>query len=92
MKVNNFGSSHKTNSAITFGFLIVFMLLVVSVSAANAQTTEFTFQSRLLDNNLPPTANCDFEFCLFDLGSGGTVLATNQLLGVAVVDGFFPSN
>lgn len=70
---------------------IIIMLFVVIGGAISvlAQSTEFTYQSKLLDNNLPATANYDFEFRLFDLSTGGTELAANQRLNVAVADGVF---
>lgn len=53
----------------SFLFLLIVLILPPLVSA---QTTEFTYQGRLLDNNLPPTANYDFEFSLWDLPANGT--------------------
>src|SRR5687767_6812439 len=68
-------------------FLLLFVFLFVwfkfGVISAGAQTTEFTYQGRLLDGPLPATANYDFEFRLFDAETGGAVLASQQRLGVA---------
>lgn len=66
------------------------MFFVLAVHATFGQTTEFTYQGRLLDNSLPPTALYDFEFKLFDSLTGGTqVGTTQQLLGVQVTNGIF---
>lgn len=66
------------------------LLITIAGQSALAQSTEFTYQGRLLDSSLPPTANYDFEFRLFDSLVGGTQLgATQQLLGVAVSNGIF---
>jgi len=63
--------------------------LALSIQTA-AQSTEFTYQGRLLDNSLPPTAAYDFEFKLYDALANGTQLgATQQLLGVPVTNGIF---
>lgn len=57
---------------------------------AFAQSTEFTYQGRLLDNSLPPTANYDFEFSLWDALVAGNQQGTTQTVtGVAVANGIF---
>lgn len=56
---------------------------------ATAQTTEFTFQGKLTDGAMPPTANYDFEFRLFGAETGGAALATQQRSGVSVANGIF---
>jgi len=69
--------------------LFIISLLLSVASASFAQTTEFTYQGRLLDGALPANANYDFEFRLFAVNTGGAPLATNQKLGVAVTTGIF---
>jgi hypothetical protein len=55
-----------------------------------AQTTEFTYQGRLLDSSLPLPANYDFEFSLWDSLVAGTQQGTTQTVtGVAVANGIF---
>ncbi|MGI8788179.1 MAG: tail fiber domain-containing protein [Pyrinomonadaceae bacterium] len=70
---------------------LLFLIIVLSIGAnvARAQTTEFTYQGKLTDNNMSPTANYDFQFSLFSVGSGGTAIGTVQRLGVAVSNGIF---
>ncbi len=69
---------------ITIIFINLFALVAV------AQSTEFTYQGRLLDNSLPPTANYDFEFSLWDALANGTQAGTTQTVtGVAVANGIF---
>ncbi len=54
------------------------------------QTTEFTYQGRLLDNSIPPTASYDFQFSLWDTLASGTQVGTTQTVsGVAVAGGIF---
>ena len=66
------------------------LLIVLFVPAlVLAQTTEFTYQGKLTENNAAPTANYDFEFALYDAETGGTLLGTQQKLGVAVTNGIF---
>lgn len=55
-----------------------------------AQTAEFTYQGKLLDNSLPPTASYDFQFSLWDASANGTQIGTTQTVtGVAVASGIF---
>ncbi len=66
--------------------------LVVLISVANfafGQTTEFTYQGRLVDGGLPANASYDFTFRLFDIDTGGTSLAGQIVSGVAVSNGIF---
>jgi hypothetical protein len=71
-------------------FLAFFILLVVSVNTATAQSTGFTYQGRLSDNNSSANGNYDFEFKLFDALTGGTQDGTpRQVLNVAVTNGTF---
>jgi len=68
---------------------IVTILLVFEVASAFGQTTEFTYQGRMTDNSLPPTASYDFEFRLFTVDTGGTAIGTVQRLGTSVSSGIF---
>lgn len=71
-------------------FPAVMLLLVASVNTATAQSTGFTYQGKLNDNNQPANGNYDFEFKLFDAASGGTQQgATLQRNNVPVTDGIF---
>lgn len=55
-----------------------------------AQTTEFTYQGRLIVSGLPASANYDFEFSLWDSLVDGTQLGSTQTeLGVPVSSGIF---
>lgn len=70
-------------------FLSIAMVLVFSTISLG-QGTEWTYQGRVLDNNLPPTANYDFEFSLWDSLANGTQQgATQGVTGVAVANGIF---
>ena len=64
-------------------------ILIVCATGVFAQTTEFTYQGKLLDNSMPPTASYDFEFRLFSIDTGGTAIGTIQRLGTAVSNGIF---
>ncbi len=71
-------------------FLSTLFVIAIAFGIATAQTTQFTYQGRLLDGSLPANAAYDLEFALFDAGSGGTQLGTTQtVLGVPVRDGVF---
>ena len=47
------------------------LLVCLCASTAWAQSTGFTYQGRLLDGSMPPTASYDFEFKLFADQAGG---------------------
>ncbi len=68
----------------------VALFLCVFGQSVFAQTTEFTYQGRLLDNGAPPTAVYDFEFLLFDAATDGTQLSSAiTAAGVPVRNGIF---
>lgn len=70
-------------------FLSIAMVLVFTTIGLG-QSTEFTYQGRLLDNTLPPTANYDFEFSLWNSLVNGTQQGSTQTIsGVAVSNGIF---
>ena len=80
----------KTKKFIIYHLTFLALSLCVSVVNLHAQTTEFTYQGRLLHSSLPPTANYDFEFSLWDsLANGTQAGATQTVTGVAVANGIF---
>ena len=71
-------------------FILTALFTILTASAISAQSNEFTYQGRLLDSSLPPTANYDFQFCLWDsLANGAQQGSTQTLTGVAVANGIF---
>ena len=71
-------------------FLALFVLLVVCTHTATAQSTGFTYQGRLNDNNQVANGTYDFEFKLFTALTGGTQDGTpREVLNVAVSNGVF---
>ena len=73
---------------ICFRILVVVILLLVPLVGA-AQTTEFTYQGKLVDGGMPASASYDFEFRLFATDSGGAAIATQPRLAVPVANGVF---
>lgn len=69
--------------------LLVLVLVCISTQVISAQTSAFTYQGKLNDNNAPVNGNFDLEFRLFDVSSGGSALATIQRLNVVVTNGVF---
>lgn len=70
--------------------ILTTMLFNLFAFASLAQTTEFTFQGRLLDGGLPPTGSYDIEFTLWDSLVDGTQLGpTETKAGVSVSGGIF---
>jgi endosialidase-like protein len=67
----------------------IFCLILASATFVFGQATSFTYQGRLNDGGTPANGNYDLEFRLFDVQSGGTALATQQQLNVAVSAGVF---
>jgi len=67
-----------------------FFVLIFCISTF-AQTTEFTYQGRLVDNGLPANTLHDFEFRLFAAESGGTPVGglVEARSGVQVTNGIF---
>src|SRR5262245_44572803 len=71
-------------------FIVCLLATVLFASQTMAQTTEFTYQGRLLSGGLPANGNFDFEFRLFDDVAVGTQLGPIvPLTSVNVVNGVF---
>lgn len=67
--------------------LFLFLCFSALAGAAFASTTAFTYQGRLTDAGLPPSANYDFEFRL--IGAGGGIITVQFAPNVPVVSGVF---
>jgi len=95
---------HKTlfNLLMVLGFLLVLVGGIVVTRRAQAQetgplipqdsvTTAFTYQGRLLDNDAPVNATCDFRFNLYDDAwfSPSLVAGPMDRAAVEVSDGYF---
>src|SRR3989442_9946733 len=73
--------------------MLIVLALLISASAAMAQTTSFTYQGRLTDGGTPANGNYDLQFALFDNSSAGTQVGSTQTLStVLVVNGGFTVN
>ena len=64
------------------------------VSSTQAQgTTQFSYQGRLADHGAPATGNYDFQFTLWDAGSGGNAIGNPvALANLSVTNGIFSSS
>ncbi len=74
--------------------LVAFGFLLFASSAAEAQTTSFTYQGRLTDGGAPANNNYDLQFTLWNAAVGGTqqpqpAPATLTKTNVAVTGGVF---
>lgn len=69
--------------------LLLTIVLCAAAAATHAQTTEFTYQGRLMNSAVPASGNYDFEFRLYDAATAGALLGTQTRTGVAVTNGVF---
>ncbi len=66
------------------------LCLFLFVCSVSAQSTEFTYQGKLLDSSIAPTALYDLQFRLWDAASGGVQQGSViQINNVPVRDGIF---
>ena len=71
-------------------FILLIVMLIICAAIVNAQSTEFTYQGRLLFGDVTANGNYDFEFALFDSDAGGSQLgSTFPLSAVSVNNGHF---
>ena len=68
---------------------VLFAIYSALILGVSAQTTEFSYQGFITDNNAPANGNYDLEFKLFDAATGGTLIGTIQRSNVAVSNGVF---
>ena len=61
------------------------LFILLSVTAALAQTTGFTYQGRLTDGGTAANGNYDLQFALWDSANGGTQVGPTQTLNVVPV-------
>lgn len=74
---------------ISFALILLFLILA-GATAANGQSTSFTYQGRLTDGSTAANGNYDLQFALFDSLSGGAQVGSTQTLNtVAVSNGVF---
>lgn len=66
------------------------LLALLFCSSSFAQTTEFTYQGKLVDSSLPAAGNYDLRFALYDSASGGSQIGTTITRpSVPVTNGIF---
>ncbi len=71
-------------------FKVLLLIVLMAITQAAAQTTEFSYQGTLRDGSQPANGNYDFEFRLFDALTGGTQIGSSVIAdGVSVSDGSF---
>jgi hypothetical protein len=69
--------------------LKVLFILILAAQQAFPQTTEFSYQGFITDNNASANGSYDFEFKLYDAPTGGNLLGTLQRTNVTVANGVF---
>jgi len=71
--------------------IIVLLLIIHSVLIINlsAQTSEFSYQGFITDNNAPANGLYDIDFRLSDSPTGGALIGTQSRPGVLVTNGVF---
>jgi len=70
-------------------YFSIILSVLLFAAAVSAQTTEFTYQGRLVNGGVSVNTSHDFEFRLFREAAGGTALGSIQRLGVTVSNGVF---
>src|SRR5262245_32768762 len=70
-------------------FVMGCLLYFICANGALAQTTDITYQGKLIENGLLANASYDFEFRLYDDATAGTLLSTRTRLAVTVTNGIF---
>ncbi|MDQ4121794.1 MAG: tail fiber domain-containing protein [Acidobacteriota bacterium] len=75
---------------IITGFVVLILLVTGFIQRSAAQTTEFTYQGKLSENNVAATGTYQMQFALFDAASGGVQIgSTLEKLSVSVNNGTF---
>ena len=70
--------------------ILIIAIVLMSFGIVRSQSTEFTYQGRLLSGDVPANGSYDFEFVLFDAASAGNQLGTTfPLSAVSVNNGVF---
>src|SRR6478672_11400854 len=70
--------------------IFLFTMFLVCATSIKSQSTEFTYQGRLLFGDVPANGSYDFEFALYDAAAGGNQLGSNfSLSAVNVNNGVF---
>lgn len=72
--------------------IILTIALVCSGTVAFGQTTSFTYQGKLNDNNVEANGTYQMQFGLFDSASGGDQIGITQTSPVTVTNGIFTVN
>src|SRR5258708_1108038 len=70
-------------------FFMLGLLIWLTASAVQAQTSAFTYQGRLTDNGAPANGFYDLGFDLYNVASSGSPLAALALAKVPVSNGLF---
>ncbi len=78
----------KRNSS-TVIIIAITLYLAFCTTSAFSQTTEFSYQGFITDNNAPANGAYDIEFRLFDALNGGVALAAQPQANVLVTNGVF---
>jgi hypothetical protein len=70
--------------------ILLFAVIMLAALIGSGQSTEFTYQGKLIDGGAPANALYDFEFRLFDAETaGGQLGVTQSKPGISVVNGVF---
>lgn len=73
----------------TIALSVVGLFLMLGITPASAQTTEFTYQGSLNNGASPANGNYDIELDVFDAAVGGNYFNTITTTNVPVVSGIF---
>lgn len=68
---------------------VLTVLVLAGATAVQAQSTAFTYQGRLTDNNGAANGAYSLQFRLYDADQAGNQIGTTQIVTVNVVNGIF---
>src|SRR5690349_17420431 len=73
---------------LSFAIATLVLVTIMAVSGLS-QTSDFTYQGRLLDSSLAANGNYDFQFSLYDAQANGNLLQAKARSNVQVSTGIF---
>jgi trimeric autotransporter adhesin len=68
---------------------VLILIVAASLQTAPGQTSDFTYQGKLVQSSVPANGNYDIEFKLYNAAAAGTLVDTKLRDNVSVANGIF---